>query len=165
MPLTQPSPKRGGRTLCYLKTPSGVGLFIGGPGPRPVVFLFFGGAEHDYGFACESRPRRRKTKKQNRRRCGPSFPWTVVAPTGSTGSRPCRRLPIGATAGCQPALHSRRDLRPGSWSQCALKKRGGYKQANPTGFSQADLEWNLCCLAGNVGNDKRFGSDSWWGGF
>src|SRR5215472_12963295 len=57
-------------------------------------------------------------QKNNRGRCGRSFPWTVVAPTGS---RPCRRLPIGATAGCQPALHSRRDLQPGSWSQCALK--------------------------------------------
>src|SRR5262249_14457376 len=85
------------------KTPSGVGLFIGGPGPSCFVLLFFGGADYDDGFACASRPRRRKTKQQNRERCGPS-----------------------------------------------------YKQANPTGFSDANLERNLYGLAGNVGNDKCF---------
>jgi hypothetical protein len=38
------------------------------------------------------------------------------------------------------------------------QKRGGcsrfYKQANPTGFSDTDLDRNLCDLAGDVGNDE-----------
>jgi hypothetical protein len=45
------------------QTPSGVGLFIGGSGLRPLVFLFFGGAEYDDGFAFESRAAEKQKNK------------------------------------------------------------------------------------------------------
>jgi hypothetical protein len=58
------------------------------------------------------------------------------------------------SAGWQPAVspianrrYTQRDLQPGSWSQCALKKRAGYKQVNPPSFFSSDLERSLCSLA------------------
>jgi hypothetical protein len=49
-----------------LKTPLGVGLFKVGPDPRPLFFLFFGGADVTHKQIHHRTPRRRKTKKIER---------------------------------------------------------------------------------------------------
>jgi hypothetical protein len=54
-----------------LKTPLGVGLFKGGPGPRPLAFLFFGGADVTHKQIHHRVPRRRKTKKIEREAAQP----------------------------------------------------------------------------------------------